>query len=421
MPDLQFRSLAPDDAPDARVPRTWQGLIWSIRFGQAAITVVLIVISAVRAMADGTPTPWVIAISLVFAGWYFGGLLLTNRIRDSVLGTWWLVGLALIWVGTVAVSPEYIWLAFPLWLLAGFILRMPWAALFSMIILVAVIAAPVFHTGTTTYPNVIGPLVGGVFALGISRGYLELIKDGQERRRLIASLVAAQNDMAQLQDELARTQRETGAGVERTRLSRDIHDTVAQSLSSIGMISRAAQASGSGAAAEALQQIQELAREGLVDTRRIVNAMMPAELEGSALGEALRRMLSRMQDESGIRTELHVDESFPALPVAAEVALLRTAQSALANVRAHANAGRVVVNLIDAGDAVRLDVVDDGVGFDARRWNAKRPRDDGGGYGLRAMKARLRELGGGLDVESTLGEGTALSASIPLTNTEDEA
>ena len=421
MRDMRFHSLALDDAPDARAPRTWQGLIWSIRVGQVAITVVLLVIGSVRAVADGIPIPWVIAMSLVFAGWYFGGLLVAERTRDSALGTWWLAGLALIWVGTVAVSPEFVWLAFPLWLLAGFILRMPWGALFSIIILVAVLAAPVFHTGTTTYANVIGPLVGGVFALGISRGYLELIRDGQERRRLIASLVAAQEEMAQLQDELARTQRETGAGVERTRLSRDIHDTVAQSLSSIGMISRAAQVSGSVPRDQALQQIQELAQEGLVSTRRIVNAMMPAELEGSALGEALRRMLSKMQDETGVHIELHVDESFPALPVAAEVALLRTAQSALANVRAHSNADRVVVNLIDADDSVRLDVVDDGVGFDVRQWNAKRARRDDGGYGLRAMKARLRELGGGLDVESTPGEGTALSASIPLTNTGDDA
>ena len=168
MPDMRFHSLAVDDAAKARAPRTWQGLIWSIRFGQVAITAVLLVIGAVRAIADGVPIPWVIATSLVFAGWYFGGLLLADRRRDSALGTGWLAGLALIWVGAVAVSPEYVWLAFPLWLLAGFILRMPWGALFSIIILVAVIAAPVFHTGTTTYANVIVP-VGGVSARYLPR------------------------------------------------------------------------------------------------------------------------------------------------------------------------------------------------------------------------------------------------------------
>ncbi|WP_234714465.1 histidine kinase, partial [Mycobacterium tuberculosis] len=152
----------------------------------------------------------------------------------------WLLGLTAIWLGAVALSPEFVWLAFSLWLLAGFLLPLRWAVPLSALILAVVVVAPLLHTGTTTYANVIGPLVGGIFALGISRGYLELVRDGRERRRLIASLVATQQEMAALQDELARTQRESGAAAERTRVSRDIHDTVAQSLSSIVLLARAA-------------------------------------------------------------------------------------------------------------------------------------------------------------------------------------
>lgn len=394
---------------------------WPIRIGQAAITVVLLAIAVVRVIADGSaPAPWVLAVSVVFAGWYVGGLALADRTRDPILAVWWLVGLTLVWTGAVVVSAEFVWLAFPLWLLAGFILPLGWGVALSAVVLAVAVAAPVLHAGTTTYANVIGPLVGGVFAFGIARGYLELLKDGRERRRLIASLVAAQDETAQLQDELARTQRETGAGMERTRISRDIHDTVAQSLSSIGMLARSA-LSGPGAPADAtLSQIEQLARDGLVDARRIVAAMAPAELEGSALGDALRRLLARLQAETGIRADLSIDDSVPALPTAAEVALLRTAQSALANVRLHADARRVVVTLADAGDAVRLDVVDDGVGFDATRWSERRPGRDEGGYGLRALRARLRELGGGLDVESTPGEGTALSAWLPIFAAREE-
>jgi signal transduction histidine kinase len=125
-------------------------------------------------------------------------------------------------------------------------------------------------------------------------------------------------------------------------------------------------------------------------------------------------MLERFAAETGIDTELRVDTSLPALPVVTEIALLRTAQSALANVRAHASAGRVVVSLVDAEDAVRMDVVDDGVGFDVAGWDGTAPRTGDGGYGLRAMHARLRELGGGLDVESAPGDGTALSAFVPF-------
>ena len=388
---------------------------WAIRLGQSIITVVLVVIAAIRAVADGTPVPWALALSLIFAGWYFGGLILAGRTRDPVLAIWWLAGLALIWVGTVAVSAEFVWLAFPLWLLAGFILTLRWAIPFSVIILIVVIAAPLLHAGSTTYANVIGPLVGGVFAFGIARGYLELVRDGRERKRLIASLVTAQEETAQLQDELARTQRESGAGIERVRISRDIHDTVAQALSSIGILARSAQTTSPDQVGITLGQIDQLARDGLVDARRIVNAMTPAELEGSALGDALRRMLSRLQNETGIRTDLHIDDGLPAVSMGAEVALLRTAQSALANIRAHADATRVVVTLADAGDSIRLDIVDDGTGFDATGWNARSSaRSDGSGYGLRAMRSRLRELGGDLDVESAPGDGAALSASLPI-------
>ena len=402
-----------DGDPALRPTRSWRALVGSIRVGQSVITAALLIIGAVRAAGDGTPVPWVVAVSVVFAGWYFGGLLLSERTRDRGVAAGWLVGLALIWIGAVAISPEFVWLAFPLWLLAGFVLRMRWAIPFSIGVLAVVIAAPLMHSGATTYANVIGPLVGGVFALGISRGYLELVRDGRERSRLISSLVSAHDEMAQLQDELARAQRDAGVVAERTRLSRDIHDTIAQSLTSIGMLAGGAAPTAPEPSARTFTQIGDLAREGLADTRRIVDALMPAELEGSALADALRRMLERLTDETGIRTELRVDDTVPALPVVVEVALLRTAQSALANTRVHAKADRVVVSLVDGGDSVRLDIVDDGVGFDAAGWE-RLPAGPGGGYGLRAMRERLRELGGGLDVESAPGAGAALSASVPI-------
>lgn len=399
-----------DRLPASGHVRTWAGLIRSVRVGQAAITVVLVAVGSWRALLDGVPLPWVLAIGLVFLGWYVGGLLLSERTDGPRLAAGWLIGLTLIWLGAVAVSPEYVWLAFALWLLAGFVLRMRWAAVLSILILAVVIAAPVLHHGSTSYANVIGPLVGGVFALGISRGYLELVRDARERRRLIASLVATQQEMAALQDELARSQRESGANEERARVSRDIHDTVAQTMTSIGMLARMA-GEPDADVTRSLEQISELAAGGLADARRIVNDLMPAELDGTALGDALGRMLERLSDETGIAVALQADGDLPSLGLDAEVALLRTAQSALANVRAHAGASRVVVTLADAGDAVRLDIVDDGRGFDPARLDVPGPE---GGYGLRAMRARLRELGGGLDVESAPGDGTALSAHVPI-------
>lgn len=409
------RSSGSGGVTAARSLRALSATIRSMRVGQAVIAVVLVVIGAIRAVTAGAGTVGVLVAGVVFLTWYFGGLLLASRTRADRLGAGWLLGLAAIWAGAVWVSPEFVWLAFSLWLLAGYILRLRWAVVFSVAVFAVVIGAPVLHTGTTTYANIIGPLVGGVFAFGISRGYLELVRDAREQKRLVGSLVQAQSEMADLQDELARTQRESGATAERTRLSRDIHDTIAQGFSSIGLLARAALDRPEGSSpARTLEQIEALAHDNLADVRRIVAALAPAELDEAALAGALERMLDRLAAETGVATELHVDASIPALPTAVEVALLRTAQSAFANVRLHAHAEKVVVNFVDAEDAVRLDVVDDGVGFDVAEWDGSPEQNRSSGYGLHSMRARLRELGGGLDVESAPGDGTALSAHVPL-------
>lgn len=409
-------SPTPPGAPRSDdATRTVSATIRSMQVGQHVITGVLLLVGAVRALTDGAPLVLVLVVSLLFAGWYVGGIVLAGRTDDRMLASWWLIGLALIWAAAVVASVEFIWLAFSLWLLAGYLLRWRWAVLFSALVFVAVVGAPFAHLGTTTYASLIGPLVGGIFALGISRGYVQLVHDARERQRLVASLVQAQNEMADLHEELARVGHEAGASHERTRLSRDLHDTIAQDLASISLLARGAlEHEADAARRRTLQQIETLSAEGLDDARRIVAALAPAELEESALAGALRRMLDRLAEESGLATELYVDDELPILPTTVEVALLRTAQSALANVRLHAGAHRVVVSLTDADESVRLDFVDDGAGFDASGWDDHAGPTPLGGYGLHSMRARLRELGGGLDVESNVGDGTALSAHVPI-------
>ena len=397
-------------------------MLRSMQVGQLVIAAVLVCIGAVRAIADGTPVVLAVAASLVFAGWYFGGIVLTTRAHDQRISIGWMLGLVVIWAGAVTISVEFVWLAFALWLLGGLILRVRWAIVYSLAVFAVVVIAPIAHHGTIAFANVIGPLVGGLFAFGVSRGYLEMVRDSQERQRLVESLLHAQSEMVELQQELARTQRESGAIAERTRLSRDIHDTIAQGFTSIGLLARGAlqqegarpeAGHGGAAAARVLEQIDALARDSLVDVRRIVAALAPAELDEGALAGAIARMLGRLEAEAGISTELRVDAPFPALPTAVEVALLRTAQSALANVRQHAAATRVVVSLADAEHTVRLDIVDDGRGFDVRSWDRAGRTLGASGYGLHSMRDRLRELGGGLEVESAPGDGTALSAFAP--------
>jgi len=381
--------------------------------GQHLMAVVLTAIGVIRAIGDGVGMPAAIISGIAILAWHTAGTILPSKTRSRSLAVWWLLGFAAIWIAAVAVSAEFVWLAFLLWLLAGHLLPLRWGLLFSGFVLAVVIVAPILHHGTTSYANIFGPLIGGIFAFGISRGYLQLLRDAAERERLVASLTRAQAETAELQDELALAQRHSGAIAERARISRDIHDTIAQALSSIRLLAHA----GAGRtedpdAARTLAQVETLAGDSLADVRRIVAALAPAELDDDALAAALQRMLDRIRDETGLQGELHVDDSLPILPTEVEVALLRTAQSALANVRLHARASRVVMSLIDADDTVRLDIIDDGTGFDQPAW--EQDADAGSSYGLRFMRARLRELGGGLDIESTPGEGTALSIHLPI-------
>lgn len=398
-------------APAAVTP-----VVRAMEIGQHVIAAALTIIGVIRAIGTGTPLLTAVIAGIAILAWHTAGTMLPAQTGSQKVVAWWLGGFAVIWVTAVAVSSEFVWVAFLLWLLAGHLLPITWGLVYFALVLVVVIVAPLLHHGMTTYANVFGPLIGGIFAFGIARGYLQLLRDGAERERLVASLTDTQREMAGLLDELAQAQRESGAVAERTRISRDIHDTIAQALSSIRLLAHAGGVrTNDSDAARTLKQIETLAGESLADVRRIISALVPAELEGKALAAALGGMLERLGEETGINVELHVDESVPALGPQVEVALLRTTQSALANVRIHAQATKVVMSLIDSGANVRLDLIDDGVGFASSAWEQADEPDPGSpGHGLRFMRARLRELGGGLDIESTPGAGTAISMHLPI-------
>src|SRR5699024_6345518 len=242
-------------------------------------------------------------------------------------------------------------------------------------------------------------LIGAVFALGLSRGHIQLLREGRRREGLLRSLEPAHQRLLGLQRELALTQRHAGAIQERTRVSRHIHDTTAQSISSIRLIAHAeAERTTDDHAAQVLGQVEDLAAQGSRDVRRIIAALAPAELEDGALSAAIRRLLTRLEEDTSIVGRLDLDDALPTLSAEVEVALLRTAQSALANVRQHSRASRVMISLMDG------DGMDD---------PEKRRRNPESGFGLDFIGSRMSELGGELVIESTPGSGFAISATLP--------
>ena len=144
-----------------------------------------------------------------------------------------------------------------------------------------------------------------------------------------------------------------------------------------------------------------------------MRALRPAALENARLPEALRRAAGRFSDQSGVPAEVSVAGDPGSLGPDIEVTLLRVAQETLQNVRKHAAASRVVLTLSYMGDAVVLDIRDDGKGFDASRMGEGGKGSDCGGIGLKGIRERVEAIGGTLSVESSAGKGTSLAAELP--------
>ncbi len=419
---------------------------------QHALFLTLSVLGGARAVVLGAPAGLVTVASLALLGWYALGVAWARGTVGHTEGSrrppahddastphgsgsapppgagdrmsnpemarlrvWWLLGLTACWLVLVASSAQTVWLAFSLWLLAGHFLAWGWAISYALIVLGVVVGAPWLASGSLSLAEVLGPSIGAIFALAASKGQVQLVNVALERQRLLDSLWAAQQETEALHTQLVATQRASGVLAERARLSRDIHDTLAQGFSSILLLARSGRMlSPEAQLRDLLARIEDTAADNLAQSRRIVAALAPRDLDEAGLPAALRRLLVAFTDETGVAHRLRVLGDVVGLPIAVEVALVRTTQGALANVRTHAQAGLVVVSLLGEQDEVRLDIVDDGCGFDPARLPARPPTGSSAGYGLSSTRARLRELGGGLDVESAPGEGTALSAHVPL-------
>jgi signal transduction histidine kinase len=227
-----------------------------------------------------------------------------------------------------------------------------------------------------------------------------IISQSSDRADLIAQLELARAD-------LATAERARGVADERERLAREIHDTLAQGFASVVMLAQAAApllARDPDKAGRQLELIEQVARENLDEARALVAASAPAGLDGTTLPDAVRRLTERFGQETGIEVDAEL-APVTRLDRDREVVVLRAVQEALSNVRRHAGARRVAVRLVEDLDGALVEVGDDGQGFPHERHRA--------GYGLAGMRARVREVGGELDVASTPGGGTRLTVRLP--------
>lgn len=239
----------------------------------------------------------------------------------------------------------------------------------------------------------IGPLIGAAVAVATVLGYDALFRESERRRELIVELVATRADLAE-------AERTAGTLAERERLAREIHDTLAQGLSSIQLLLRAAERSlpEDAPAAAHVRAAREAAQANLAEARSFVRALTPPDLEHGSLAAALERLCARTTAPD-LTVRFAVSGTPVELPTPYEVALLRTAQSALANTVRHARAGRAEITLSFMDTSVALDVVDDGQGFDPSGAPVHERGDGGFGLphdaGARRVARRCAERGVG--------------------------
>lgn len=234
-------------------------------------------------------------------------------------------------------------------------------------------------------------------------------------------LMEALANQAALAIEHARLEQRSHEAVvleERARLARDLHDSVTQSLFSLGMLARAAQAQlekGAPALSGTLERISTLAQQALTEMRALLFELRPSVLAEEGLAAALERLTAscRARFDLPVRFVGSV-EADVRLPMEVETAVFRIAQEALNNAAKHANATEVVVTMTVAERQLCVTVEDNGRGFDVEAVRAGARAGSDGGLGLRTMRERATAAGITLRITSTPGRGTRVWIAAPL-------
>jgi len=233
----------------------------------------------------------------------------------------------------------------------------------------------------------------------------------ERQRQLMAGLA----DMAAVAISNARLlegEKQVAVLEERHRLSREMHDSLAQVLGYLHLRAQVTRhALARGETAKALRELEDmtsLAHEAYADVRGAILDLRESVSPEAGLAGTLREYLQKFTRLSGIGADLEVrEEELPKLSPWVEVQLLRVVQEALTNVRKHANADKVWIHVESKGPGLTISVEDNGQGFDPTEVSA-----DGSQFGVEVMRERVERVGGQFQIESVPGRGTTIRFSV---------
>jgi signal transduction histidine kinase len=261
-------------------------------------------------------------------------------------------------------------------------------------------------------PVTADPELGRGLAVALASRTITLLVAGYMVSRLVTAQRQQRAALAQANARLVgytATLEQLAVSRERNRLARELHDTLAHSLSAIAVQLEAADALWEAAPDEAharLTRSLDTTRDGLDETRRAMQALRASPLEDLGLALAVRALAESAAARNRLAVDVRAPETVERLSPAVEQCVYRVAQEALENVTRHANAQHVSVGLEVQGGRVVLTVADDGQGFDVATALAEDR------FGLRGMRERAELVGGRLDVASASSQGTSVRLTV---------
>ena len=261
-----------------------------------------------------------------------------------------------------------------------------------------------------TCSELVVPLRTGTSVLGVLDVQSECQQPFTEVDRTVLESLAAQAAIAIENARLAERAHEMAVLEERTRIARDLHDAVSQTLWTAGLVAdilpglwRTNRAEGQ----RSLGQLQRLTHGALAELRMLLMELRPSALAGADLGELLRHLADGTTSRKNLAMRVSVDGRTE-LPVDVKIGLYRIAQEAVSNVVKHACATHVAIALETQGRAVRLRIEDNGCAQKALDGLAPGP-----GLGMNIMRERAESMGGRMQIEQTKDGGTCVLVAWP--------
>ena len=200
---------------------------------------------------------------------------------------------------------------------------------------------------------------------------------------------------------------------ERKRISRELHDQVGQTLASLllELHSLRSEVPPEGKALARVRRLEEMAEESCLVVRDMARLLRPAILDDLGLVPALNWQAREVSRRSGMEITVHADDTCNLFPDAYRICIYRVTQETLNNATRHAKAAHVHITLRQEAAQIRLEIRDDGRGFDSRHQK---------GVGLLGMEERVRCLGGAIHIVSKEGSGACISVLLPAPYTDTE-